>query len=112
MRYEDRPMNGHHQPNWDLFGILLGLQGSVSRVESALERTHEQVTAGLDRANERIDTVHERIDAHLATPKPERRGWLQSLGLSPKELAGLLLLVGMGLFGTLTPEHVTAWLSR
>lgn len=112
MRYEDRPMNGHHQPSWDLFGILLNIQGTVSRVEAGLERTHEVATTGLNRANERIDTLHDRIDTHLVTPKPERRGWIESSGLSVKELAGLVLLALAGLYGTLTPEHITAWLSH
>lgn len=113
MRYDEPPaMNGHHEPSWSLFGILLDIKGAVSRVEAGLERTHEVATTGLERTNERIDTLHERIDTHLATPKPERRGWIESLGLSPKELAGLVLLAAAGLFGTLTPEHITAWLSH
>lgn len=112
MRYEERPMNGHHQSNWSLVGILLNIEGAVSRVEAKVDRTHELSTNGLKAVNDRVDVVHERIDTHLATPKPEPRGWLQSLGISPKELAGLLLLAAMGLYGTLTPEHVTAWLSH
>jgi len=112
MRYEERQMNGHHQPSFDLVGILLDIKHSIGGVEAGLERTHEQLTTGLHRVHERIDVVHERMDTHLVTPKPERRGWTESLGLSVKELAGLILLALAGLYGTLTPEHITAWLSH
>lgn len=103
MRYEERPMNGHHHPNWDLFGIVLGIQGSVSRVEALLERTHDQMTSGLDRAHDRIDTLHDRIDTHLVAPKAEKRGWIASLGLSGvKEAIFLAAVIIAGLTGGLT----------
>jgi hypothetical protein len=111
MRYDEQPRNGHHHPSWDLFGILLGIQGTVSRVEAALERTHEVATTGLDRANERIDTLHERIDTHLATPKTEKRGWISSTGLETKEFVGLVLMALTGL-GMLSPELVKLWLGH
>lgn len=112
MRYEDRPLNGHHHPSLDLVGILLDIKHSIGGLTVGQEMTREQMTDRFDRQDERIDTLHERIDTHLAAPNPEPRGWASSTGLTPKELAGLILLAAAGLFGTLTPDHITAWLGH
>jgi len=111
MRYDEQPRNGHHDPDWSLFGILLDIKGKMSSVETGLELTREQLTTGLDRVHERIDVVHERMDTHLATPKPEKHGWMSSTGLEPKELVSLILMALVGL-GMLSPDILRAWLGH
>jgi len=108
MRYEDRPMNGHHQPSWDLFGILLDLKHSVGGLETGQELMREQMTAGLDRVHERIDVVHQRIDTHLAKPPPGRPAWSEFLGLSPREAIGLLIVAVAAITGTLSSDMLVA----
>lgn len=112
MRYDDRPMNGHHEQNWSLVGILLNIEGAVSRVEAKVDRTHELSTNGLKALNDRVDVVHERIDTHLAMPpKPERPGLMSYTGLEPKELVSLILMALVGL-GMLSPDILKVWLGH
>lgn len=112
MRYDDRPMNGHHQPSFDLFGILLDLKHSVGGLETGQELMREQTMTRLDRLDERIDVVHERIDTHLATPRRERRSWADLTGLSLRETVALAITVVMAVTGTLTSDVLVALLAR
>jgi len=112
MRYDDRPTNGHHQPSFDLFGILLDLKHSVGGLEAGQELMREQTMARFDRQDERIDTLHERIDTHLATPKRERRSWFEVTGLSLRETVALAITVGMAVTGTLSSDILVALLTR
>jgi hypothetical protein len=114
MRHQDDPrrLNGHNSPSWDPFGILLDIQRSIGGLEVGQELTREQMTSRLDRLDERIDIVHERIDTHLAKPKAaEKRGWMSYTGLEMKEFISLVLMALAGL-GMLSPDLLKAWLGH
>jgi hypothetical protein len=122
-QHESGELNGHHISWPQMFGIMSDILHKVGGLQTGQEMTREEVRSGLIRVHERIDNLHlhghqqihhlhGRVTVLEAAPKPERRGWIQSTGLSPRELISLVILVIMSLTGTLTSDVMVAWLSH
>lgn len=119
---DDGHMNGH--PSWpQLFEIMSDTHHKVGGLEKSLGLVVDHVSRGFDRVHQRIDHLHihgnseidnlrDRVTTLEAAPKPERRGWISSTGLSPKELIGLVIIVITSLTGTLSSDVIVAWLSH
>ena len=116
-RVEDHHLNGF--PSWpQLFEIVTNIQTTMGGVHSrlgGLERGQdlaiEQARRGFDRMHNRVDNLRDRVRTlEEEAPKPTRKPLRDILGLSMKELIGLLILAAMGLAGTMEPGLLAAWL--
>jgi hypothetical protein len=80
-------------------GSLNG-QASLYLMIGRIQSDVSHLATGLGVVSEKVQRLE-----RTARRKPEPRAWIQSLGLSGKELLILGWLAAMGITGTITPEQ-------
>lgn len=102
--------HGQHngQPSWDLVEILMDIRHDIGGLKVGQQMHLAEFREARRESREDINLVHRRIDRELRhTPKPEKRDWIASLGLSgAKEAVFLAAIVIGSLTGTLTLDKL------